>query len=129
MKNSDAGTPALISAKATSVYDVFHNRRLKADFFQREYDWQQKHVEQLLEDLEDKFDEEPILTTRAGNNCKLLSRLNPSKSLKSLFSPWAINMASISNVNWIFLSRRYWVSSWSWVILFTQAKGEDINEK
>ena len=36
----------------------FTIERLEADFFQREYDWKEKHVNQLLEDLEDKFDEE-----------------------------------------------------------------------
>jgi len=50
-----AGT---ITSSAKTVKEVFFGRRLVADFFQREYDWKEKHVNQLLEDLEDKFDEE-----------------------------------------------------------------------
>ena len=47
-----------ITAQAKSIRSTLYNRRFQADFFQREYDWKERHVAQLIEDLQEKFDDE-----------------------------------------------------------------------
>ncbi len=44
-----------IKGNDRSVNDILNNKRYKIDYFQREYRWETKHVEKLLEDLEAKF--------------------------------------------------------------------------
>jgi uncharacterized protein with ParB-like and HNH nuclease domain len=44
----------IISANARNIKDVL-SQKFEIDFFQREYNWQRRHVEQLLVDLEGKF--------------------------------------------------------------------------
>jgi len=46
--------PKIISADDKSIKDVL-SQKFNIDFFQREYNWQRKHVEQLIVDLEGKF--------------------------------------------------------------------------
>lgn len=44
-----------IEAKDYSITDVLSNKKYTIDFFQREYKWQQRHIEQLIADLETSF--------------------------------------------------------------------------
>jgi len=44
----------IISADDKTIKQVL-GQKFNIDFFQREYNWQRKHVEQLLVDLEGKF--------------------------------------------------------------------------
>lgn len=46
--------PKIIEADDRAVGDVLSNKFI-VDYFQREYNWQRKHVEQLISDLEDQF--------------------------------------------------------------------------
>ncbi len=40
-----------INARDFRLYDVLHSRRYSIDYFQREYSWELKHIEQLVTDL------------------------------------------------------------------------------
>lgn len=44
-----------IEAKDYSISDVLSNKKYTIDYFQREYKWQQFHIEQLIADLETSF--------------------------------------------------------------------------
>ncbi len=44
-----------ITGKDKTINDILNNKRYNIDYFQRDYRWERKHVEQLLEDLEAKF--------------------------------------------------------------------------
>src|SRR5436190_22016219 len=44
-----------IDAAARNVFDVLNERKYTVDYFQREYSWEQKHVEQLVTDLTSTF--------------------------------------------------------------------------
>ena len=44
-----------IDADDRHVFDVLNERKYTVDYFQREYSWQQKHIEQLVTDLTTSF--------------------------------------------------------------------------
>jgi uncharacterized protein with ParB-like and HNH nuclease domain len=44
-----------IDADDRTVFDVLNQRKYTVDYFQREYSWEQKHVEQLVTDLTSTF--------------------------------------------------------------------------
>lgn len=44
-----------IDAGAKSIRDLLDNKRYGIDYYQREYKWQTKQIEELLSDLEEKF--------------------------------------------------------------------------
>lgn len=44
-----------IEAKDYSIADVLSNKKYTIDYFQREFKWQQRHIEQLIADLETSF--------------------------------------------------------------------------
>ena len=44
-----------IDAEDRNVFDVLNERKYTVDFFQREYSWEQKHIEQLVTDLASTF--------------------------------------------------------------------------
>lgn len=44
-----------IDADDRSVFDVLNGRKYTVDYFQREYSWEQKHIEQLITDLTTTF--------------------------------------------------------------------------
>jgi uncharacterized protein with ParB-like and HNH nuclease domain len=44
-----------IDADDRNVFDVLIERKYTVDYFQREYGWEQKHVEQLVTDLTSTF--------------------------------------------------------------------------
>ena len=44
-----------IDADDRSVYDVLNERKYTVDYFQREYSWEPKHIEQLVTDLTSAF--------------------------------------------------------------------------
>lgn len=44
-----------IDADDRSVFDVLNERKYTVDYFQREYSWQKKHIEQLVTDLTSTF--------------------------------------------------------------------------
>jgi uncharacterized protein with ParB-like and HNH nuclease domain len=44
-----------IEAKDRSVHDVLDNKKYTVDYYQREYSWQQSHIEQLVTDLSTSF--------------------------------------------------------------------------
>ncbi|MDK2827106.1 MAG: hypothetical protein PWQ63_16 [Methanolobus sp.] len=44
-----------IDARDCTVSEVFNNCKYKVDYFQREYCWEQKHIEQLVTDLTSTF--------------------------------------------------------------------------
>ncbi|MDO8416384.1 MAG: DUF262 domain-containing protein [Agitococcus sp.] len=44
-----------IEAKDRSVHDVLDNKKYTVDYYQREYSWQQNHIEQLITDLSSSF--------------------------------------------------------------------------
>jgi uncharacterized protein DUF262/uncharacterized protein DUF1524 len=44
-----------IRAETQSVRQLLHDRKYRLDYYQREYSWERKHVEELLADLENKF--------------------------------------------------------------------------
>lgn len=44
-----------IEAKDRSVHDVLDNKKYTVDYYQREYSWQQSHIEQLVTDLSSSF--------------------------------------------------------------------------
>ena len=44
-----------IDADDRTVFDVLNGRKYRVDYFQREYSWEQKHIEQLVTDLTSAF--------------------------------------------------------------------------
>lgn len=44
-----------IDADDRSVFDVLNERKYTVDYFQREYSWEQKHIDQLITDLTSTF--------------------------------------------------------------------------
>lgn len=44
-----------IDADDRTIFDVLNERKYTVDYFQREYSWQQKHIEQLITDLTSSF--------------------------------------------------------------------------
>jgi len=44
-----------IDANDRSVYEVLNQQKYTVDYFQREYNWEQKHIEQLVTDLATTF--------------------------------------------------------------------------
>ena len=44
-----------IDAEDRTVFDVLNERKYTVDYFQREYSWEQRHVEQLITDLTSAF--------------------------------------------------------------------------
>ncbi|MCB1206528.1 MAG: DUF262 domain-containing protein [Verrucomicrobiae bacterium] len=44
-----------IDADDRKVFDVLNERKYTVDYFQREYSWEQKHIEQLVDDLTSTF--------------------------------------------------------------------------
>jgi len=44
-----------IDADDRTIFDVLNERKYTVDYFQREYSWQQKHIEQLVTDLTSTF--------------------------------------------------------------------------
>lgn len=44
-----------IDADDRSVFDVLNERKYTVDYFQREYSWEQRHIEQLVTDLTSTF--------------------------------------------------------------------------
>lgn len=44
-----------IDADDKSVFEVLNEQKYKVDYFQREYKWEQKHIEQLITDLTSTF--------------------------------------------------------------------------
>ena len=45
-----------ITAVQSSVSDLFSNSRYQIDYYQRAYRWEQKHAQQLIDDLEEHFE-------------------------------------------------------------------------
>lgn len=46
-----------IDANDKSLRDILHSKKYSIDFFQREYKWEKRHIEQLLVDIEEAFNE------------------------------------------------------------------------
>lgn len=46
-----------IDANDKSLRDILHSKKYSIDFFQREYKWEKRHIEQLLVDIEESFNE------------------------------------------------------------------------
>ncbi|GFD97167.1 hypothetical protein KUL156_61430 [Alteromonas sp. KUL156] len=44
-----------IDANDKTLRDILHSKKYSIDFFQREYKWEKKHIEQLLIDVEEAF--------------------------------------------------------------------------
>jgi uncharacterized protein with ParB-like and HNH nuclease domain len=44
-----------IDADDKTLKDILHEQKYTIDFFQREYRWEKKHIEQLISDLEAAF--------------------------------------------------------------------------
>lgn len=44
-----------IDANDKTLRDILHSRKYSIDFFQREYKWEKRHMEQLLIDIEEAF--------------------------------------------------------------------------
>ena len=44
-----------IDADDRNIFDVLNERKYTVDYFQREYSWEQKHIEQLITDLTSTF--------------------------------------------------------------------------
>ena len=44
-----------IDADDRNVFEVLNERKYTVDYFQREYSWEQKHIEQLVTDLTSTF--------------------------------------------------------------------------
>lgn len=45
-----------ITAVQSSISDLFSNNRYQLDYYQRTYRWEQKHAQQLIDDLEEHFE-------------------------------------------------------------------------
>lgn len=46
-----------IDANDKNLRDILHSKKYTIDFFQREYKWEKRHIEQLLVDIEEAFHE------------------------------------------------------------------------
>ena len=46
-----------IVAVVRTVRDLLENKRYKLDYYQREYRWEERHIEELIDDLIKKFNE------------------------------------------------------------------------
>ncbi len=46
-----------IKGKEKSIRMLLENSRFSIDYYQREYKWQTKHLQELIEDLTEKFSE------------------------------------------------------------------------
>ncbi|APS39788.1 DUF262 domain-containing protein [Salegentibacter sp. T436] len=46
-----------IDANDKTLRDILHSKKYTIDFFQREYKWESKHIEQLLMDIEEAFND------------------------------------------------------------------------
>ena len=44
-----------IDARNKTVFEVLNERKFTVDYFQREYSWEKKHIEQLITDLTSAF--------------------------------------------------------------------------
>lgn len=44
-----------IVAREKTVQSLLLDKKYTIDFYQREYSWQRKHIQELLDDLEEKF--------------------------------------------------------------------------
>ncbi len=44
-----------IEANDRTVYDVLDDKKYTVDYFQREYKWEERHIEQLVSDLASAF--------------------------------------------------------------------------
>src|SRR5471030_2256372 len=44
-----------IDADDRNVFEVLNQKKYTVDYFQREYSWEQKHIEQLITDLTSTF--------------------------------------------------------------------------
>src|SRR5581483_11490150 len=51
----DKGALPKIDAQAKSISDLLSNKKYTTDYYQREYKWEKRQIEELLEDLEAKF--------------------------------------------------------------------------
>ena len=47
-----------IQGIARSVRDLLKGQKYKIDYYQREYRWEEKHVQELIDDLVDRFQED-----------------------------------------------------------------------
>src|SRR5580704_4031695 len=52
---TDAHPSRAIDAKGRTIRELLANRKYSIDYYQREYKWQQKQVQELLDDLTTKF--------------------------------------------------------------------------
>lgn len=62
-----------IDADDRCVYEVLNQRKYTVDYFQREYSWEKKHIEQLVTDLTSTFldvydEDDPRLSVKHYNN-------------------------------------------------------------
>ena len=55
-----------IEANDRTIFQVLDNKKYTVDYFQREYSWQQKHIEQLVTDLTSAFLSEYLPTHERG---------------------------------------------------------------
>ena len=55
-----------IEANDRTIFQVLDNKKYTVDYFQREYSWQQKHIEQLVTDLTSAFLSEYLPTHGRG---------------------------------------------------------------
>ena len=44
-----------IEARHRTLFDVLNEQKYTVDYFQREYSWQEKHIEELVTDLSSAF--------------------------------------------------------------------------
>ncbi len=51
-------TPAVIKADARIVRELLSTTKYEIGEFQHEYEWEKRQIEQLISDLESKFDSE-----------------------------------------------------------------------
>jgi len=54
----EVGQMKKIYGKARSVRELLKDRRYSIDYYQREYKWHEKQVQELVEDLTDRFSED-----------------------------------------------------------------------
>lgn len=47
-----------IDGEARSVRELLKDKRYSIDYYQREYKWQEKQIQELVEDLTDRFSED-----------------------------------------------------------------------
>jgi hypothetical protein len=82
-----------IDAKDRAVFDVLNERKYTVDYFQREYSWEQKHIEQLVTDeltyllLPPSADDAFARSLFAGLQTGKLDLTNLSEDLKHYLTP------------------------------------------